>query len=251
MSPTSPTPTPTIRPAHPPDLPSLTHLIPTAMSADPLYNYRYPHRHLHPTDHSTHTTAEYGSYIASPDYTVMLATLPDPSSLDNAKTVVVGMAIWYHPTPTTTPSAAGSDDTGSNRQDTDVVHDEQFTTAMSNAKTHYFDNVYGSQGHLHLQLLCTHPGFVRRGVGRALVGWGIGMARGEGQGKGVGVVSLMASQTGEKLYEGLGFRRLGWVAVGEGEDGGKGGLGLGLEAMVLDLREGGGGSGEVTGGEGG
>ena len=217
------------------------------MSADPLYNYRFPHRDTHPTNHATHTSSEYGAYIASADYHVIVAELPSsPSSLDNT---IVGVGVWYHPTPTSpTTIPAGSDSGSSNRRDIDVVHDEQFTTAMAKAKTKYFDDVYGKRGHLHLHLLCTHPGYVRRGVGRALVGWGIGVASGgagEGEGKGVGVVSLMASQTGEKLYEGMGFRRLGWVAVGEdtGEE-----EGLGLEAMVLDLREGGGGGGGEVGG---
>ena len=200
----------------------------------------------------------------------MLATLPETSSsLDNANTTVVGVALWYHPTSSPTISTGSDKSSSSDRQDIDVINDEHFTTAMATAKTTFFDDVYGKTGHLHLQLLCTHPAFGRRGVGKAMVGWGISVARGdgtgvgmvegrsmgvgeeEGKGKGVGVVSLMASQVGVGLYEGLGFKRLGWVRIGEGEEGEEmgEGLGLGLEAMVLDLREGGGGgAGEAGGG---
>ena len=68
--------------------------------------------------------------------------------------------------------------------------------------------------HWHLQHISVAPAFQRRGVGAALVDWGLRVARREGV-----PCSLEASHAGRGLYAKKGFRRYGWVDVVPGIDG--------------------------------
>ena len=62
----------------------------------------------------------------------------------------------------------------------------------------------------YLKILIVHPEFQRRGVGTALLDWGLAHARGRGEN-----VYLEASDRGEPLYLKKGFKELGHLVVGE------------------------------------
>ena len=72
------------------------------------------------------------------------------------------------------------------------------------ASKRLFDDVYGADNHLELVRLKTHPDYMRRGFGSALVKWGINLAKEQH----LAAVSLMSSQIGMLLYAHLGFKHL-------------------------------------------
>lgn len=77
------------------------------------------------------------------------------------------------------------------------------------ASKRLFDDVYGADNHLELMLLHTHPDYMRRGFGSALVKWGINLAREEH----LAAISVSASQMGMLLYAHLGFKHLEQIMV--------------------------------------
>jgi predicted N-acetyltransferase YhbS len=65
----------------------------------------------------------------------------------------------------------------------------------------------------YLAILCVNPKFQRRGVGAALVDWGLTHARARGE-----KAYLEASPFGKPLYIKKGFKVVGDLVVGEGDD---------------------------------
>lgn len=90
---------------------------------------------------------------------------------------------------------------------------------------------------MHLQALGTHPLFLRRGLARAMCGWGMRRAAGDGV-----AVTLLASPMGRRVYPRFGFEELGMVrARVDGEE-----EGTELYAMAW-VAGGGGGASEWLG----
>ena len=77
------------------------------------------------------------------------------------------------------------------------------------ASKRLFDDVYGDDNRLELVRLKTHPDYMRRGFGSALVKWGIDLAKEQH----LAAVSLKASQMGMLLYAHLGFKHLEQLMV--------------------------------------
>jgi hypothetical protein len=90
-----------------------------------------------------------------------------------------------------------------------------------------FNDAYGD-AHIHLQILGTHPDYMRNGHGTNLCMWGIFKAENDNV-----VVTLLASPLGRLFYSHLGFRFLKTLMVqvsGEEEK-------VYMHAMVLDKKE--------------
>ena len=71
------------------------------------------------------------------------------------------------------------------------------------------EDVYGGDGHLELVRLKTHPNYMRRGFGSALVTWGIDLAKKQH----LAAVSVVSGQIGKLLYTHLGFKHLEQVVI--------------------------------------
>ena len=67
-----------------------------------------------------------------------------------------------------------------------------------------YDAVYGANNHLELVRLKTHPDYMRRGFGSALVKWGIELAKEEH----LAAISVGSGHMGMLLYAHLGFKHL-------------------------------------------
>jgi GNAT superfamily N-acetyltransferase len=87
---------------------------------------------------------------------------------------------------------------------------------FSNAQDECMDKYLG-KGNIdemwYLAILCVNPKFQRRGVGAALVDWGLTHARARGE-----KAYLEASPFGKPLYIKKGFKVVGDLVVGEGDD---------------------------------
>lgn len=79
-----------------------------------------------------------------------------------------------------------------------------FLEVKGEASKRLFDDVYGFDNHLELMVLYTHPDYMRRGFGSALVKWGIVLAKEEY----LAAISVLASRMGMLLYAHLGFKHL-------------------------------------------
>ena len=82
-----------------------------------------------------------------------------------------------------------------------------FAEAIGKARQAYFDDIDG-QDQIYLQILGTHPDYMRRGFGASLVHWGISVAKQDKL-----VVPLTASPMGKLLYSRLGFETLGQIVI--------------------------------------
>ena len=97
------------------------------------------------------------------------------------------------------------------------------------ASKRLFDDVYGGDDHLELVRLKTHPVYMRRGFGSALVNWGINLAKEQH----LAAVSVVSGQMGKLLYTHLGFRHLEQMVVRAPEDTET----VTLDFMVLELQD--------------
>ena len=77
------------------------------------------------------------------------------------------------------------------------------------ASKRLFDDVYGADNHLELVRIKTHPDYMRRGFGSALVKWGINLAKEQH----LAAISVSAGQMGRLLFAHLGFEHLEQVAI--------------------------------------
>ena len=82
-----------------------------------------------------------------------------------------------------------------------------FRETLAHAKTSCFDDRF-TNGYYFLKLLLCHPTYQRRGIGTALVSWGIEEARRDGL-----RVALFSSPMGLPLYRKLGFNEVARVRV--------------------------------------
>ena len=89
------------------------------------------------------------------------------------------------------------------------VRNAAMLEADGKASKRLFEDVYGGDGHLELVRLKTHPNYMRRGFGSALVTWGIDMAKEQH----LAAVSVVSGQMGKLLYTHLGFKHLEQVVV--------------------------------------
>jgi len=84
------------------------------------------------------------------------------------------------------------------RRDVNPKHLAEFQKVMNVVHEQYWEKEYPEN--FHLDLLCTHPDWRRRGAGTMLIEWGINHARQEGVDVGV-----ESSPMGLPLYESLSF----------------------------------------------
>ena len=96
------------------------------------------------------------------------------------------------------------------------------------ASKRLFDDVYGADNHLELVRLKTHPDYMRRGFGSALVKWGINLAKEQH----LAAISVAAGQMGMLLYAQLGFKHLEQLVIRAPE----GTETLTLEFLALELQ---------------
>ena len=116
---------------------------------------------------------------------------------------------------------------GSTRKDANLKRMGAFRDAGSQGKKLFFNDTYGDD-QIHLQILGSHPNFIRRGFGSMLTKWSMSVAKNDNV-----VVSLIASPMGSLLYSHLGFKSLGKAVVQVPEEAEK----VYLEAMLLDPRK--------------
>ena len=81
--------------------------------------------------------------------------------------------------------------------------------ADGEASKRLFDDVYGADNHLELVRIKTHPNYMRRGFGSALVNWGINLAKEQH----LAAISVSSSQMGRLLYAHHGFKHLEQVVT--------------------------------------
>ena len=72
-----------------------------------------------------------------------------------------------------------------------------------------YDDVYGADNYVELVRLKTHPDYMRRGFGSALVKWGINLAKEQH----LAAVTVAASHMGSLLFAHLGFKHLEQLVV--------------------------------------
>ncbi len=115
---------------------------------------------------------------------------------------------------------------GSARRDVNHKREAAFRDSINQGRSSFFE-VYGDD-QIWLQSLGTHPDYMRRGFGSALVKWGIQEAKENHL-----VVSLLASPMGALLYAHLGFRTLGQIVLQASEETEK----FFVNATVLEVEE--------------
>ena len=100
------------------------------------------------------------------------------------------------------------------RRDMNRSRHEAFFSAVNEGKVKHFDSRFGER-QLYLSALCVDPAYQGRGVGKALIRWGINLAKKEKLG-----ITLMASPEGYKgLYSRVGFKVGFWtIAQVPGDD---------------------------------
>lgn len=219
---------PQIRPALPSDLDSLTTTLIQGMEHDPIFPYRYPSRHEYADEYFAYERAHVAKMLRNERLRVCVYVDDEDGDGEGE---VKGMAIWDVPpslsalfSPTTPTSAPSPEEEGDEDLDPATMPTpfalpsrmNAFTTSHSAAKTAHFDAPLGADSHLYLAILCVHPSHQRRGVGRAMVRYGIERARDGG----MKAVSVYGSPMGRRLYASLGFERVGSFRVqvdGEGE----------------------------------
>ncbi|KAL8791916.1 MAG: hypothetical protein Q9195_005492 [Heterodermia aff. obscurata] len=194
------------------DLDNVVDVVRSAMPLDPQWNYRFEHGRQFPEDNVKYTRLLFENFIM-PDYDdwhVMVAESPGEEPSHQSK--IVAFAVWdvsyrnkrkngrgYVPqNPMLRVAKAG----GADRRDVNPKRQAVFREAGSKGKQTLFDDVYGPN-QIHLQILGTHPDYMRRGYGSALVYWGIAVAKANNL-----AVSLMASPMGIPLYTHLGFKHV-------------------------------------------
>ena len=102
------------------------------------------------------------------------------------------------------------------------VHYAALLEAGGEAYKRLYDDVYGADNHVELVRLKTHPDYMRRGFGSALVKWGIDLAKEQH----LAAVSVSASPMGMLLFAHLGFKHLEQLVIRAPGD---------TETVTLDL----------------
>lgn len=93
------------------------------------------------------------------------------------------------------------------RPDISAPRIKAWRSILGPSRKTFFDSVYGEK-QLNLMVLCTRPGYQRRGAGTALLDWGKKKAKDEGL-----TVTLFASPQGLPLYKKNGFTQIESVHV--------------------------------------
>ena len=221
----------TVRKATQADLPPLAQISALANTDDPVDNYLYPHHHTHPKSYTSLYHSRLKITLRNPFAIIDVTVLSDSSDIALAsgfsREVVVGYALYYRET--STPSIIHQHNVAANMTALQKVkvwlkdffsrppvfrlcaglrgqwHDFMFDRYMSRAEEleppEYFD----------LDILCVHPSYQRRGIGKTLMKHGLQRAREEGV-----EVWLCASVMGQGLYEKCGFEGVGWLQWGPG-----------------------------------
>ncbi|KAK4176191.1 acyl-CoA N-acyltransferase [Triangularia setosa] len=195
------------------DLLAMADVLNAASRQDPIYPYRFPDRHLYPSEFALLCRQKCSEYLASS--TVVVCEMP--SATQTGAMRVVAFAVWdtpasYHrvqartgrlePLPSQRPSSLGVPITIGHKDRMDA-----FKSACVEYKASFFDAKY-KRGHVMLRILLCHPDYQRQGAGRALTEWGIQEARRLGL-----YTTVFASPMGLRLYTKLGFTEIGRFRV--------------------------------------
>ncbi|KAK3989623.1 putative N-acetyltransferase ycf52-like protein [Cladorrhinum sp. PSN332] len=201
------------------DLEAMTRVLIGASPLDPVYPYRFPDRHLYPSQFSDLCRDKCAEYLATS--TVVVCEMPSISCPSTS--VVVAFAAWDTPASrlcarsgeigTNTEPYSSSFSSSSVPMPVTIGHKDRmaaFRQACAKYKASLFDSVYPEHrgGHVMLKILLCHPDYQRRGAGRALTEWGIQEAAALGL-----CTTVFASPMGFNLYRKLGFRQIGSFKV--------------------------------------
>ncbi|KAF8545249.1 hypothetical protein BDD12DRAFT_637208, partial [Trichophaea hybrida] len=206
------------------DIARITQVCVKGLPDDPTFDYLWSHRREYPDDNYFFWLQKFKANIFDPRYTMLVAVHRENSSLSTSPSktaaieTIIAFALWER----NGSSGAAKKrfrgrDTWSNmlnrwltcvenwsisknyiRRDANPKHLAEFQKVMDAVHKQYWETLCPEN--FHLDLLCTHPDWRRRGAGTMLTEWGINHARQE-----CVDVGVESSPMGLSLYERLGF----------------------------------------------
>ncbi|KAK6360934.1 hypothetical protein TWF730_007050 [Orbilia blumenaviensis] len=199
--------------------PKLTNrLLEIATSAfwdDQTFNWRYPTRHEHPAHHRHMFWRYLGNELLDPTIWVVVAYLTE-----NSIKIPVGYSTWQRKGPGTEAAVKGRDGwLQKSERNLFALHERLNTLLFPNPSAYKpaidlmakvfeeTENLVNQmpqfENHLHLNILVVDPAYQRRGIGEALVLWGVNKSINEGI-----PCALEASRAGKRVYTKCGFEEV-------------------------------------------
>lgn len=111
------------------------------------------------------------------------------------------LTIWAAPSSFTSPTAK--------RRDMDPVRQKTFIDLLTASEKQYFGPEFGNR-RLVLADLAADPKYHRRGAGRAMMDYGLALAKEHNV-----AITLTSSPLGRHLYTNVGFKELAYVDCGD------------------------------------
>ncbi|KAF2669052.1 hypothetical protein BT63DRAFT_470524 [Microthyrium microscopicum] len=213
---------------------------------DPAWDWRFPNRLIHPSEHRLLTRQKFHNFIADKNskWRVFIA---QETATGATPSKTVGFAVWDVSNMQSRTAALKTDrqDRQTARRSPDLVldstakpptspHHEKdghpqrlaaWAETTSKARRELFDEAFGNR-YFSLQILAVDPQFFRQGVATLLCNWGIKMAKLKNMS-----IALFASPQGRLFYPTLGFEAISTVEVQASND-----EAIQLIAMAYDSR---------------
>jgi ribosomal protein S18 acetylase RimI-like enzyme len=176
---------------------------------DPQFQWRRPYRNLYPEDTAKAMIRMFDEAMTLPKTISLVAEIQDQTG----DWIIVGLSVWEWKD-SEDSSMSGIDRPEDQKRDMDPVRQKKFVDAVIAAETKYF----GPLGDIRLEAvdIVVHPKYHRRGIGKALMNWGMDLATEKKV-----PITLTASPMGKLLYSYMGFKELGVVDCEVAGDDGK------------------------------
>ncbi|KAA8904882.1 acyl-CoA N-acyltransferase [Sphaerosporella brunnea] len=205
-----------IRPAQSRDLGRIAEVCLKSLPDDPTFDYLWRYRAKYPQDNFSCWQQKLKAHLFNRRYTLLVAVLGDDT--------IIAMALWERNGGSLAARKRriqGPHDMlrdgltrienwaisrRQQRRDVDPLRFTEFLRVMGSVHERYWEKDYAEN--FHLELLCTHPDFRRRGAGTLLIRWGIELGRKEDASVGV-----ESSPGGLSLYKKLGFKQIALLTV--------------------------------------
>lgn len=197
-----------VREGTPRDVEALSKILIDCSDDDPIYPYRFPHRHNHLREFKRYCKDKCLEYLDT--CTVMVYEIPNGRRTPK-RGKVIAFSVWKESQTANPAPARRSSHTevvahaSDSRLQAYALPDRviAFREASKRAKSDILDARY-TEGHMFLKILLCHSEYRGRGAGTALTRWGMNKAQALGL-----QTTLFASPMGQRLYRRLGFKVVG------------------------------------------
>ncbi|KAF3083149.1 hypothetical protein TWF569_006860 [Orbilia oligospora] len=187
----------------------------TAFRDDQTFGWRYPTRHEYPAHHRHMFWRYLGNELLDPTIWVVVAYITD-----NGIEIPVGYSTWQRRGPGTAEAVKGRDNwLQKSERNLFALHESLNNFLFPNPSAYkpaidlmakVFEETENLvkqmpqfENHLHLNILVVDPAYQRRGIGEALVRWGVNKSIKEGL-----PCALEASRAGKRVYTKCGFEEI-------------------------------------------